>query len=150
MPETRLEKGVFLLGLIVIATLGYLVVRSSHHHAAAKPTRPATTASTARVTTALAATAPTTTASRTAIALTLTASRGGSWLEARDGSSNGRVLYRGVLAQGRTRSFHTQRVWVLFGAAGNVDARVDRRSTRLPVGTYSALFDASGFQRARS
>jgi len=149
MPESRLEKGVFLLGLIVIALLCYLLVHSSHHHAPAKSARRATTASTAHATTAVTATAPTTTEGRTAVAFALTASRGASWLEVRNGSSGGRVLYRGVLAQGRTRSFHARRVWVLFGAAGNVDARFDGRSMRLPIGTYSAAFSPAGFRRAR-
>jgi hypothetical protein len=158
MPETRLEKSVFLLGLIVIAALGYLLVHSSRHQAPTKPAQRATTASVAHtttaVTTAQATTAAVTTTAAptekgTAVALTLSASRGESWMEVRNGSPTGRILYSGVLTQGRTRSFHAARVWVLFGAAGNVDARVDGTSVRLPAGTYSALFDASGFRRAR-
>lgn len=31
MPETRIEKGVFVLGVIAIAALGFLVVRLWHH-----------------------------------------------------------------------------------------------------------------------
>jgi hypothetical protein len=156
MPETRLEKSVLLLGLIVIAVLGYLLVHSSRRHAAPKPILRATTATTAQTatataeaTTAAVKTAAAPTRRGTAVALTLTASRGESWMEVRNGSKTGRVLYSGVLAQGRTRSFHAARVWVLLGAAGNVDARVDGTSVRLPIGTYSALFDVSGFRRAR-
>jgi hypothetical protein len=38
---------------------------------------------------------------------------------------------------------------VRFGAASNLDARLNGSTLDLPLGTYSALFDSGGFQKVR-
>jgi RodZ C-terminal domain len=79
----------------------------------------------------------------------LTASRGDSWLEVRSSSSPGTVLYKGTLTTGSTRTFHAASIWVRFGAASNLDARLNGSTLDLPIGTYSALFDSGGFHKVR-
>ena len=67
-------------------------------------------------------------------------SRGDSWVEARAGSATGRSLYAGVVAQGQTVRITAPVVWITFGAAGNLDLRVNGRS---PVpGTFRGTITA--------
>jgi uncharacterized protein DUF4115 len=178
MPETRVERAVFVLGLVAIGALALLVVYYWHKsHVAAAPTpttttvalsaqqprvktapasRSATTApaTTTRPGTATTATtlAPTTTAAPItpgrATSLVLTASRD-TWLEVRSGSSTGTLLYSGILASGASKTFRGVAIWTRFGSGGNLAARVDGRPLSLPPGTYNALFDSSGFQQVR-
>jgi hypothetical protein len=77
-------------------------------------------------------------------AFVLSATRGDSWLSIRAGSSTGRVLYEGLLTQGRTLRYRAPKLWVRFGAAANVDVRVGQRKTQLPSGTADVLLDRSG------
>jgi cytoskeletal protein RodZ len=127
-------------------------------HVAKPPTARTATAATTAATTTPTTTAVTTTVSSTAAAttttappvkidLTLRAARGDSWVEVRAGSSTAAVLYTGTLAYGASRTFSGPApLWVRFGVAGNVDAVVNGRSSTMPAGTYSVLFDSSGYQ----
>jgi hypothetical protein len=128
------------------------------HVAKPPPTRTVTAATTTGATTTPTTTAVTTTVSSTAAAtttaappvkidLTLRAARGDSWVEVRAGSSTAAVLYTGTLAYGASRTFSGPApLWVRFGVAGNVDAVVNGRSSTMPAGTYSVLFDSTGYQ----
>lgn len=60
----------------------------------------------------------------------LAATRGDSWVEARAGSSTGRLLYTGVLAQGQKRRVSAGRVWLRLGAASHLDVLVNGRPPR--------------------
>jgi mRNA-degrading endonuclease toxin of MazEF toxin-antitoxin module len=73
-------------------------------------------------------------------AIVVTGSRGDSWVEARAGSSTGKSLFAGVVAQGQTIHVTAPVVWITFGAAGNLDLRVNGRA---PVpGTFNGTVTA--------
>ena len=154
MPETRLERIVFVIGLIAAVVVAGSIFLSLKHGPArrgAGEAAPTTATTAARVTrTPAPAAAPATTAVRTrphqaaAISLWLTASRGSSWLEVRSGSARGRVLYAETLSAGRSAAFRGRRLWLRLGAASNLDASLGGRPLRLPGGTYSTLVTAKG------
>lgn len=172
MPETRLEKVLFTLGLVAIAALAVVVgywydqrgsaagqSTTSRTAAVTGTTRPtgATVTRSVSPTTAPATPAGTTTETTTTattseaavVTLSLTAVRGDSWMEVRSESATGTVLYVGTLTAGTTKTFQAPALWARFGVAGNVDARLDGQPLQLPAGTYSALFSLSGFQPVR-
>lgn len=127
-----------LLALLGAATSGYLVEDDSPTEAA-QPTaparRPAATA-TAVTSTALAAPAAATTQAHAAAALVVVrAARGDCWVEAREGSARGPVLFAGLLAQGDTQRFRAALVWLRLGAGTNVDVTVGGRRASVPAGT---------------
>jgi hypothetical protein len=167
MPETRVERALFLVGLLAIAALGFLVVHLWQHRQEAVPpptsvspprstprtrttavsSTKAATGSNAKATTAASRT--TTTKSRHSVrvvSLRLTA-KSSTWLEVRSRSSAGGVLYAGTLTTGSSRAFRARTLWVRFGAAGNLIARLDGRVLSLPPGTYDAVFAGHGFRR---
>lgn len=67
---------------------------------------------------------------------------GGSWIEARRGSRAGRILFAGVLVPGRRLHLRAPRLWVRFGAAGNLSITQDGKLVPLR-GTYDKLFRPS-------
>ena len=69
-----------------------------------------------------------------------------TWVEVRSGSAGGNVLYSGILAQGSVKRFRDKKVWVRFGAAANLTARLNGRPLQLPPGTYDALVRARGLR----
>jgi Domain of unknown function (DUF4115) len=72
--------------------------------------------------------------------IVVTGSRGGSWVEARVGSKTGRSLFAGVVAKGQTVRVTAPVVWITFGAAGNLDLRVNGKA---PVqGTFNGTITA--------
>jgi hypothetical protein len=72
--------------------------------------------------------------------IVVTGSRGGSWVEARVGSKTGRSLFAGVVAKGQTVRLTAPVVWITFGAAGNLDLRVNGKA---PVqGTFNGTITA--------
>jgi hypothetical protein len=170
MPETRIERGLFVLGLLAIAALGFLVVHLWHHRqaavAAAQPTSVSGSPRTSRVASTTRATRPATTSRRTestkpkttrvakttpepsagTVALRVTA-RSSTWLEVRSNSATGTVLYAGTLTTGSSKAFRARALWARFGAAGNLSARLDGKTFPLPSGTYDAAFDRHGFRR---
>ena len=74
----------------------------------------------------------------------LIAARGACWLEVRTPERTGRVLYAGTLDPGRTVAFTRRRLWVAFGAGGNLDARLGGRAVRFPSGTASVTVTGRG------
>jgi len=147
MPETRLERAIFLLGLFATVVLAFVIARSWHHTTAAPAPTGATTGQTrtAPKTPSSSGAAEATTATSTeTVDLALTASRP-TWIEVRAGSATGTVLYTGTLASGTTKSFRDKAIWVRFGVASNVDAHLNGQTLRLPAGTYDAVFDTGGY-----
>jgi hypothetical protein len=72
--------------------------------------------------------------------IVVTGSRGESWVEARLGSATGRSLFAGVVSQGQTIRLTAPVVWITFGAAGNLDLRVNGKA---PVpGTFNGTVTA--------
>jgi hypothetical protein len=58
----------------------------------------------------------------------LNAARGRSWIVVRVGSANGKVLYVGILEQGKTLRFGvTQNLWVRMGRPSQLDVRLAGR-----------------------
>lgn len=180
MPETRVERAFFVLGLVAIAVLAVLVARSWHDAGATAASKVSSVASATPTTTRAAATTRVATTARVAIATTpskplpaattgttvaphgssstaspatvelvLRAARGDSWLEVRSASSTGAVLYFGTLSSGRSKTFRARSLWVRFGAASNLDARLNGNALRLPAGTYSALIGVDGLRQVR-
>jgi hypothetical protein len=75
----------------------------------------------------------------------VTAARGDSWLQIRSGTLRGRMLFDGVLPLGETVRLRSQRLWMRFGAASNVELAIDGRRTRLPaLGTFDAFVGPRG------
>jgi len=70
-----------------------------------------------------------------------------TWLEVRDGSSTGEVLYSGTLEPGASQEFTSTRLWARLGGAANVDVTLNGKPVPMPAGTYDAVFDSSGFHR---
>jgi len=85
-------------------------------------------------------------ASATGVRLTLRATAD-TWVEVRAGSPDGDGLYAGILPEGTVKRFRGTQIWVRFGAASNLIARLNGMPLRLPPGTYSALVGARGLQQ---
>jgi hypothetical protein len=166
MPETRSERIVFGIGILAIAALVALIVlemttdRFERHptpaalppttptEAAAPPPAPTTDETTTEETTTE-ETTPAPEQARppaTGVRLTLRAIAD-TWIDVRAGSLDGDGLYAGILPEGTVKRFRGTRIWVRFGAASNLTARLNGMPLRLPPGTYSALVGARGLQQ---
>jgi cytoskeletal protein RodZ len=166
MPDTNGERIIFAIAALAIVALLALIVLQTETDRfetrgtsvdAADMTRPATTEATASTSPAE-STAPQTTtapeattgekaaAAQTQIArLTLSANTD-TWVEIRSGSATGDVLYSGILPQGKAKRFRNTHLWLSFGAAANLTARLNGKPLHLPPGTYSALVGAHGLK----
>jgi hypothetical protein len=159
MPETRSERIIFGIATIAIAALVALIVLEMttdrfERHPAPAALPPMMTA-TAATETAAPPPAPTTgetspaperaRAPATGVRLTLRATAD-TWVDVRAGSPDGDGLYAGILPEGTVKRFRGTRIWVRFGAASNVTARLNGMPLLLPAGTYSALVRARGLQ----
>jgi hypothetical protein len=159
MPETRSERIVFGIGILAIAALVALIVlemttdRFKRHPtpAALPPVMTATTTTVAAPPPPPSTTEETTPAperaraSATEVRLTLRATAD-TWVDVRADSADGDVLYVGILPEGIMKRFRSTRMWVRFGAAANLTARLNGRPLHLPPGTYDALVGARGLQ----
>jgi hypothetical protein len=136
--------GAALTGWLVLAAVGVVPVRPAERTEvpAAVPARVATVASVPeRVQETPATTRPQAPpASARSVTVTVTASRGASWIAARLGSSSGRLLEERLLPQGETARLTGARVWLLVGASGNVDVHVDGKPRTLAPGTVETVF----------
>jgi hypothetical protein len=153
MPETRLERALFGVGLVAIVVLGLAIARLWHHTSPAGSTIAASSTSTPGTTTS-AASVPRSARGTTAAVvpagvgaeLSLTAARD-TWVEIRSGSASGTILFTGTLGAGATRTFTAAALWARFGAAADVAAQLNGRTLQLPAGTYSARFTSGGFSQ---
>ena len=156
MPETRAERLILVLGLLLVAGLLFLAVRERRDSpgTAASTTTAAAAATTAApvATTAAAPAAPAKRAARTgpkasSVRLSISA-RADAWLELRAGSGTGRVLFSGLLTAGKRTRVAAKRIWARFGAAGNLAVVLDGHPLAMPFGTYEGVFDRRGFRRS--
>lgn len=163
MPETRGEWIIFWIGILAIGALVALIVLqkktglfetrhapggaplvttvAASTDAAGSTSPPGTTSPSEGETT----TAPKPAAAATAVRLKLSPTFD-TWVEVRSGSAGGNVLYSGILTQGSVKRFRDKRLWVRFGAAANLTARLNGRSLDLPPGTYEAIVRARGLK----
>jgi cytoskeletal protein RodZ len=96
-----------------------------------------------------ATTAATTAAAAAGTRFVFRASRGDSWLAVHARASNGPVLFQGVLQRGRTLRITSDRVWIRFGGAGNLDVFVNGKAVLgLPKGTVNVVATASSVRLA--
>jgi hypothetical protein len=156
VPETRLERIIFALGLFAIAGIAVLIAFARASDSATSAPAAGSTTATRPAATSLSTTIrqePATTRARTGtqassvVRLRLTASRADSWVEIRSGSAQGKVLFVGVMTEGEARSFRGSKLYVRFGNAGSFDARLDGVALQLRPGTYSALVTSRGLEQ---
>ena len=85
------------------------------------------------------------------IHVTLTAARSDSWVEIRQGSAAGRVLFDGVVSEGKSIRVVGRRFWARFGALGNFDVTINGRPVQPAFdGTVDALITASAIRQVTS
>jgi len=158
MPRTGLERVVAVLMLGICAALIILAVKEARKdEPQARPavTRPgpvvqpvpAPATTTAEV--KIRVVAPAKSKTRPLLVrteLVLTATGGDSWLAARAGSPQGSVVYLGTLPRGRSVTLNGP-LWLRFGAASNLAAKLNGRALPLAPGTYSVLVSRKGLQR---
>ncbi len=80
------------------------------------------------------------------VALRLSAARASSWVVARRGSADGRVLFRGTLATGRSLRFRGERLWLRLGSPAGLRARLDGRALALPARPSTILVRKKGLR----
>ena len=78
--------------------------------------------------------------------LSIAGTDSGSWVEVRDSSGGGAILYNGALGGGARISFAKPRLWVRLGAAGNVDVRLGGRHVVGLAGTVDAVVTPAAVQ----
>ena len=77
--------------------------------------------------------------------LVLKAARGDCWLEVRVRSATGKLLFAGTLEQGRSLRLLKRRLWLSFGAGGNLDVTLNgARVKDFPTGTATVVITAKG------
>jgi hypothetical protein len=74
--------------------------------------------------------------------VTVTATRGACWVQAKVGSENGRTLAERVLLEGESVTMRAAAVWLSLGASANVDVTVNGRPRRLGFGTVAVVLTA--------
>ena len=130
-----------LLVIVALAAAGSLLGGGSHPHRIADgrtghgPTPPSTSTTTGGTTPPAAAPRP---------SVRLAATTGPSWLEVREGSAGGRLLYEGTLQPGSSIVLHHRLVWLRTGAPWDLAVRVNGRTLTVPVTGPSDLMIAGG------
>jgi hypothetical protein len=84
--------------------------------------------------------APTKPTIRTRVKLSITASRGASWILIRRDSTTGSVLYAGTLTQGRSVVLTGPKLYAEFGALRNLDVYMGRVSVDLSCYANRGVF----------
>jgi hypothetical protein len=74
--------------------------------------------------------------------VTITATRGACWVQAKVGSEDGRTLAERVLLEGESVTMRARSVWLTLGASANVDVTVNGRLRRLGFGTVAVVLTA--------
>lgn len=137
----RVAAAVLVLAAVALAAAGSLIGGAPSPHRVAgggsspHAVRPAPPASTP-------APAPTPAAPRPSVRLAAT--NGPSWLEVREGSAGGRLLYEGTLQPGASIVLHHRLVWLRTGAPWDLVIRIDGRRLTVPVRTPGDLMIAGG------
>jgi cytoskeleton protein RodZ len=78
--------------------------------------------------------------------LVLAAARGPCWLAVHVGSSAGRLLHEGMLAQGESLHFAGRRLWIRLGAPQNLEAMLNGEHAALPDDTASVVVTRAGIR----
>jgi len=76
----------------------------------------------------------------------ITAARGDCWLEVHSLSATGKLLYGGVLNEGKTVAVSGRKLWIRFGAGENVDLTLDGKIEQVPAGATNVLVTTNGVQ----
>jgi hypothetical protein len=79
--------------------------------------------------------APVATSAKGRASLAVRAARGGSWMEVREISASGRLLYSGTLEQGQVKRFLARRLQLALAEPENVVVRLNGNRVQLPAGT---------------
>jgi uncharacterized protein DUF4115 len=151
----RLEPAAFWLALLVAGGLLLLLVgvisgaipvdepSSPGETSAAIPTTAAVPPATPAATPAPTATQPAVQpAAATDDAVLVRAVGGDCWVEAREGSASGPVLFAGLLARGSMQRLSASRVWLRLGAGENVEITVGGKRADVPAGTSDFVVTA--------
>jgi hypothetical protein len=77
------------------------------------------------------------------VTVVVSASRGDCWILARAGSETGRTLEERVLPEGESLRLRAPRIWLSFGASGNVDVTVNGKPREIVSGTVAVVFEAT-------
>jgi cytoskeleton protein RodZ len=134
---------VALSGWLLLAAAGVAPVRPAELAGAAagrEPARAAAAPAPVRAPGTTVATTRRTPPPAQRVTVTVTATRGDSWIAARTGSASGRLLEERLLPQGETARLTAPRVWLLVGASANVDVRVNGEPAALAPGTVETVF----------
>jgi hypothetical protein len=83
------------------------------------------------------------------VTLRLRTAGGSCWLEVRESSSDGKVLYRGTLAGDRSLRFTGRRLWLRLGAPANLRASLNGRAVDLPGRTSTVVVTRRGLRVVR-
>ena len=147
MWTRRVWRAAVVFVVFAAGTYAALHYARRHHSSTTGLTAPRQTASapTAPAHTTPAVVATKTRPARNIAVLTVRATRGSSWVMAREDDANGRLLYQGVLKTGGSVTVRARRVWVRFGASSYLDLRLNGKPIRLAhSGTVDAVFTRSG------
>jgi hypothetical protein len=160
-PRRRRVRSILLFGgaaLAVAVATFYLLSEVTDSDEGARPEAGPTTASIRRATVPRPSPPPPATPApkprqrpRTgpAVRLGVTAASGDSWVDARADSPTGRVLFQGLLAEGRTLSLSGRRLWMRVGAASHLAFTLNgRRANAGLVGTVNVIVTRQGIRPA--
>jgi hypothetical protein len=141
---TNVVFGVLLVAGLALAVFGALIASGRYVHepsvdgSSTPPTATSTRSSVppppAKQVVSMPSTASTTTRAA-GVVITITASRGNCWVNARRGSSTGPRLAYELLAKGKTLTLRGERIWLQLGAASSVDVTVNGRAHPVPSAT---------------
>lgn len=81
-----------------------------------------------------------------ALKVTLAAPRGDCWVEVRELTSDGKVLYSGTLEQGDSFRAAVERLWIRFGAPQNVNLVLNGKPAPIPTGTLNVIVTRAGVE----
>jgi cytoskeletal protein RodZ len=134
-----------IVAVTVLLVIGLAGIGSGSDDDAPPPlttTDPTTTSATSgETTTTLEAPA---TAAAPRARLVLTAVRGGSYLQVRNGSAGGKLLWEGTLEQGQTQRFvKYRRLWIDLGDPQNLNAKLNGLRVDLPAQPAVVLVNAN-------
>ena len=173
MPDSRSERIAFAVGLAAILALAIALIPAySHYRSSSSPGAPSvdlgssapaeqtayrpkqtptpavqpkrthrTTQTQTPKKTTPAVTAP---AAAKQAKVSLTASRGDCWVEVRNGSAKGKILYVATLAKGKSFKVTGAQLWLRFGAPQNVDLVINGKPTTIPGGSQDFLVTPKG------
>jgi hypothetical protein len=89
-------------------------------------------------------------AKSTSVHVLLTAARSNSWVQIRADNSRGRVLFEGIVTEGRSiRAVGPARLWARFGSLGNFDLAINGRAVHPAFnGTVDTVITPSAIRLA--